>query len=74
LDEDASEIVAEPITALANGEEKHSTPESSLVSHTLDRVQDKFMAEWFTEEDGWAGKSYYDAILFCAERGSRIRW
>jgi len=74
LDEDTSEptIAAEPITTLANEEEQPASPVSSLVSHTLDRVQDKYMAEWYSKEDGWAGKSYYDTILFCAEKGSRI--
>ena len=35
-------------------------------------VNDKYAPTWYHREEGWVGKSYGDAIAFCAKQDSAI--
>ena len=46
--------------------------ESILISQTFEQVENKFSATWHDRSSGWKGQSYFEALTFCALKGSYI--
>lgn len=44
----------------------------SAVSHTLQITQEKYVSSWHDRSGGWKGQSYFEALQFCAKKGSFV--
>lgn len=43
-----------------------------LLDATFQKIEEKYKPEWYDRSMGWTSRTYNDAILFCAERGSFV--
>jgi len=46
--------------------------ESYLITQTFQQVQNRFSSKWYDRSSGWEGTSYFEALTFCASKGSYV--
>ena len=56
----------------ALGDASAGATEEELIAKAYASVSDIYDPKWFSREDGWQGKTYHDALAFCAAQSSYI--